>query len=234
MNFFSERAIEAEFLDRPNIPSEDLFSNLEELDFINNYLGGHSATIKGIKFFIRKYGNIKSIIDVGCGGGDTLGAIAGWCKKHNYEIHLTGIDILPEAIEFANQKYGHFENINFISSDFRNFTHGKYDLAINSLICHHFYNLDLDNFLKFNSTISNYGFIINDLHRHPLAYYSISVLSKLFSDSYMVKNDAPLSVKKGFTKNEIKDILLKNNFKEFLISWEWAFRYLVIVENAKV
>jgi len=235
MNSFAVRSTEVEYLDRPDIPPDELFINLKELDFINNFLGGHAATIKGIKYFIKKYKNIENIIDIGCGGGDTLGAVARWSKKNNYKINLTGIDILPEAINFANDKYGYLDNIKFICSDFNNFhPSGKYDLSINSLICHHLYKKELSEFLNFNYSVSKYGFILNDLHRHPLAYHSISLLTKLFSSSYMVKNDAPLSVKKGFKKTELENLLIASGFSKYSITWEWAFRYLVIVENDEV
>lgn len=232
MNSLALRATESEYLDKSDIPADELFINLKELDFINNVLGGHAATIKGIKYFIKKYKKIESIVDVGCGGGDTLAAVARWSKKNNCRITLTGIDILPDAINFANDKYGSMDNVKFICSDFNNyFPARKYDLAINSLICHHMYARELNDFLNFNSAVSKYGFIINDLQRHILAYHSISLLTKLFSRSYMVKNDAPLSVQKGFVKKELEDLLNANGFSKYSITWEWAFRYLVIVEN---
>ncbi len=234
MKSFQFRATDAEYLDQPDIPASELHINLKELDFINNYLGGHAATIKGIKYFLKKYGIINSIIDIGCGGGDTLAAIARWSKKNNLDIKLTGIDILPEAIEFAKIKYGHL-NINFICNDFNIYKpKDKFDLAINSLICHHMYKNELYEFVKFNSSVSKYGFIINDLQRHPLAFYSISFLTYFFSNSYMVKNDAPLSVKKGFIKAELKNILDNCEITNYKISWEWAFRYLVIAVHDKM
>jgi 2-polyprenyl-3-methyl-5-hydroxy-6-metoxy-1,4-benzoquinol methylase len=234
MKSFQHRATETEYLDQAGISASELYINLNELNFINNYLGGHAATIKGLNYFFNKYGKINRILDVGCGGGDTLAAIAKWCNKNKIIIKLTGLDILPEAIEYARSKYNDL-NINFICADFNDYMDDeKYDIAINSLTCHHLYDKELINFIKFHSSVSNYGFIINDLQRHPLAYYSISVLTKLFSNSYMVKNDAPLSVRKGFTREEISNILLSCNITNYKISREWAFRYLVIADHDKM
>ena len=231
MQSFRHRSQEKEFLDQPEINKKDLERNLWELDYINSHLGGHNVTIKGIEHFLNKNNTIKSIIDVGCGGGDTLAALSNFFAKKNIQVKLTGIDLLPEAIEFAKNKYGGL-NIDFICTDYKDYPiANKHDLAINSLICHHLYENELFNFISFNRNISNYGFIINDLHRHPLAYYSIGVLTKLFSKSYMVKNDAPLSVKKGFIKGELSEVLKSSQIPKFKISWEWAFRLLVIAEN---
>ena len=78
---------------------------------------------------------------------------------------------------------------------------------------------------------SKKGFFINDLHRHPLAYYSIKWLTKAFSKSYMVKNDAPLSVKRGLLKKEWEAIFYKAGIKNFQIKWQWAFRWLIVCKK---
>ena len=75
------------------------------------------------------------------------------------------------------------------------------------------------------------GFFIADLHRHPLAYYSIKLLTGLFSKSYLVKNDAPLSVLRGFSRKEWEALLAQPGIKNYSIRWKWAFRWLIIVEK---
>jgi hypothetical protein len=75
------------------------------------------------------------------------------------------------------------------------------------------------------------GMIINDLHRHWFAYYSINTLTHFFSKSELVKNDAKLSVLKGFTKKEWKSCLSELGFDRFYIHWVWAFRHLIILKK---
>ena len=86
--------------------------------------------------------------------------------------------------------------------------------------------------LKWMKTQSKIGFFINDLHRHMLAYFSIKMLTALFSKSYLVKNDAPLSVRRGFRKNEIKFYLSAAGNAAYSIEWKWAFRWLIISTNS--
>jgi hypothetical protein len=80
-----------------------------------------------------------------------------------------------------------------------------------------------------NNTIK--GFFINDLQRHPFAYHSIKILTKIFSRSYLVKNDGPISVLRGFRKNEWMQLIEKAGITKYSIYWRWAFRYLVVVKN---
>jgi hypothetical protein len=78
---------------------------------------------------------------------------------------------------------------------------------------------------------SRVGFFINDLHRHPLAYYSIKWLTRLFSKSYLVKNDAPISVERGFIKKEWENLCAMAGIKPLSIQWQWAFRHLIVYKK---
>ncbi|MDB5252932.1 MAG: methyltransferase protein, partial [Flaviaesturariibacter sp.] len=71
------------------------------------------------------------------------------------------------------------------------------------------------------------GFFINDLHRHPLAYHSIRLLTRAFSRSYLVKNDAPLSVLRGFSRSDWLRVLGRARISPVGIQWKWAFRWLI-------
>ena len=114
------------------------------------------------------------------------------------------------------------ENVEFIVSDYRlvNFENNKPDIIFSSLFCHHFTDDELIQMLQWMKQNSTVGFFINDLHRHPLAYNSIKYITKFFSKSYLVKNDAPLSVLRGFKKNEWKNIFEKAGINNYFIAME--------------
>jgi Tfp pilus assembly PilM family ATPase len=46
---FSQRSQKEELLDQVNLNREELFQNLSEMDTINRLLGGHQATLQGLK-----------------------------------------------------------------------------------------------------------------------------------------------------------------------------------------
>jgi len=50
----------------------------------------------------------------------------------------------------------------------------------------------------------------------------------LFSKSYLVKNDAPLSVLRGFSGREWKQLLNNAGIDKFELKWKWAFRWLIV------
>jgi hypothetical protein len=105
------------------------------------------------------------------------------------------------------------------------------DIIFSSLFCHHFTSEELIAQLKWMQQNSTLGFFINDLQRNWFAYYSIRLITKCFSSSYLVRNDAPLSVARGFHKNEWTQLLREAGIKNYSIGWKWAFRYLITSNN---
>jgi hypothetical protein len=48
--------------------------------------------------------------------------------------------------------------------------------------------------------------VVNDLHRHPVAYASIWIVARLFSKSVMVRHDGPASVRRAFRPAELEEL----------------------------
>jgi ubiquinone/menaquinone biosynthesis C-methylase UbiE len=234
MNDYSSRSTLTELIDEPGIPFKDWAVCLKELDIINTWLGGHAITLEGVKKLIDKKEHV-TIAEIGCGGGDNLKAIYKWSKKRNRAVSFIGIDINEACIEFAEKNCNAIPEIRFIASDYKrvNFADDTSpDIIFSSLFCHHFTNEQLVQMLEWLRINAGVGFFINDLQRHPMAFHSIKLLTRLFSNSYLVRNDAPISVMRGFTRKEWEMLLKRAGINNYSIEWKWAFRYLITVRNA--
>ncbi|KAA5544096.1 methyltransferase domain-containing protein [Adhaeribacter rhizoryzae] len=226
-------------MDDLNLSGEALRKNLDELEIINHWLGGNKVVTSALNKVIREptgTSKIKppiKIADIGCGGGDILRVVAQWAKKHQLSVELTGIDANDFMVNYARQKCRNYANINILQENIfePTFQGRKFDVIICSLFCHHFTDEQLQNMWSQLYRQANKAVIINDLHRHPLAYYSIKYITKLFSGSYLVKNDAPLSVLRAFRKAEIQVILAKSNINKYTLQWQWAFRWQLIMHK---
>jgi 2-polyprenyl-3-methyl-5-hydroxy-6-metoxy-1,4-benzoquinol methylase len=226
----NHRSYQKELLDRNDIPFEDIARNMKELNFINTYLGGHSITIGGLKKILSaetsRPGELL-ICEIGCGGGDNLQVISQWCRREKINARIVGIDINPDCTAYA-ESISKVPTAEWISSDYKlvRFKE-KPDIIFNSLFCHHFDDEQMIDILQWMHQNSKRGFFINDLHRHSLAFNSIKLMTRLFSKSYLVKNDAPLSVRRGFRRNELEAFCKKAGITDFTIQWKWAFRWLI-------
>jgi 2-polyprenyl-3-methyl-5-hydroxy-6-metoxy-1,4-benzoquinol methylase len=229
---FSTRSYQKELLDGDNIPFEAISRNMHELDIINTWLGGHAITIQGFKSILGNKTSI-SVCEIGCGGGDNLLAIDRWCSKHHINVQLVGIDYNANCISIAAGRLPKGRTQLFCA-DYRavDFQQHTPDIIFSSLFCHHFTNSVLVEMLNWMQQRARTGFFINDLHRHFLAFYSIKILTGLFSKSYLVRHDAPLSVRRGFTKKDWMLLLSESSVEKYRIEWKWAFRWLITAPNA--
>ncbi len=225
---FKQRSDKKELLDAENIPEKDLFINLKELHVINKYLGGYQISKNALKSILDK-NKTYSILDIGSGGGDTLKEIFNWGNKNKYNLNLYGLDLKQSCINYSLIN-SPINEIQFICDDYLNInTHLKEVNIIHAcLFCHHLSEREIIDLIQF-AQLNNSILVINDLERNPFAYYSIKFLTQLFSNSYLVKNDAPLSVLRGFKRKEWISILEKSGNKCYSLKYKWAFRYELII-----
>src|ERR1700684_1818122 len=115
----------------------DTYENcLHQLDRVGRFLGGDRATFKA---FQRLKEPPKSILDVGCGGGLFTMRLA----SQYPEAKVVGIDIAPEALDFANRQlknvYPHLNNVEFIvpQSSHLQYPENSFDIVTSTLMCHH-------------------------------------------------------------------------------------------------
>lgn len=228
---FKQRSYEEEIMDDLEASGPIIPQTLKELEIINQRLGGNYVTTNGLDKLISEKPNKKiRIADLGCGGGDILKLVALWAKKRGYDVELVGFDANTHIIDYAKENCKGFSEITFAVEDIFSdqFKSQKFDVILCTLFTHHFHEDDLIKIFKQFKEQSDLGVIINDLHRHWLAYYSIKLLTSLFSKSDMVKNDGPLSVKRAFKRVDLEQIMSDASITNFTIKWMWAFRWQLV------
>ncbi|SDD19946.1 methyltransferase domain-containing protein [Williamwhitmania taraxaci] len=232
---FKNRSGQSEMMDAPDIPVKLLHKNLGELDILNRYLGGHSISIEGIKRLMIDRRKIYHIVDLGCGSGDVLKYIAQWARSNQYEVKLTGIDKNPDAIQYLINNCSDYPEITGKAIDYKDFlkTNPKVDIVHCSLFCHHLNNQELLELFSYLKTYTSEGFVVNDLQRSPIAYYSVWFLTRLLNGSALSKHDGPISVLRAFTRNELEQLFHNADIQEISIQWRWAFRYLIVAKTAR-
>lgn len=216
-------------MDDLNVSGPVIAQTLRELNTINKRLGGNQISVSAFKRFSKKNDNLV-LADLGCGGGDIMAEMAKWSRKSKRETSFVGIDANPHIVEYAERNTSvyseiSYKAINIFSEEFKK---QYFDVIHCCLFVHHFTTEELVALFRQFKNQARCGVIINDLHRHPLAYWSILVLTSLFSKSKMVKNDASISVARGFKKKELKSILREAGIEKYQLSWKWAFRWKLV------
>lgn len=227
------RTDEEEIMDDFFIDGVLLHDTLDKLATINTWLGGNRVTIDALKTLLKDFPKDKvfTIIDLGCGGGDILRDIATFGKKDGYKFILIGVDANKNAIDYAIKLSAKFENISYKHCDIfsEEFHELNYDIAIATLFLHHFKETQLAELINNLFQKANTGLVINDLHRHRIAYYLFKFITIPVKNK-MISQDGLTSVLRGFKRSELESISNELKFN-YQLKWKWAFRYQWIIKK---
>ena len=219
------RSRSLEMIDDMSITDERIDDALQELKVINRFLGGDHVSRIGLARLTRTLPkNLPlRILDCGAGGSDLARVLSSLERS----VDVTAIDLNLRTCRYAASTVPGLRVVN--ASAFQlPFRDGAFDVVHASLFCHHFRPQELHLLLAEWSRVSRLGIVINDLQRSIWAYIGITILTRLFSRSEMVRNDGPLSVRRGFLKNEL--LKVTSGYGQVAITRHWAFRWLVSVE----
>ncbi|WP_413670201.1 methyltransferase domain-containing protein [Mucilaginibacter sp. Mucisp86] len=225
----SYRTDTLEIMDDFDLPSADINPVLEGLGKMNALFGGHKSIIKLLNQL--PVSNGYTVSDWGCGGGDTLIAIAQWAKSRQIDLNLNGVDAAPAAVKYARQQATNYADISFTQADVIDQAHliKPADIIICSLFTHHFDDERWVALIQNMHASAQKGIIITDLHRHWLLYHAIVLITHVFTRNDMARNDGPLSVKRGFKRHELLVLLKKAQIDNFKLTWRWPFRWELII-----
>lgn len=223
---YPQRSQQEELLDAEHLPSAALHQNLRELAVVNRLLGGYRISELALQAIQSRF-TFHTLIDIGCGGGDTLHRLV---PKLPAGVEAEGWDLKADCIDFCEQQYAH-PRIRWVQGDFRAAVRDKAPGALfhAALFFHHFSNPDIVAFIR-EISAAGHALIINDLERHRFARHSIKVITRLWPGaSYLVRNDAPLSVQRAFVRRDWEEMLAQIPGIAYDIRYRWAFRHQICI-----
>lgn len=212
--------------------SEEYNDCLSQLGRIGRLLGGDRATLWAFKQLPKAP---KSILDVGCGGGQMTLKLAQRYPK----AKVRGIDLSEAAIAFAKgQAIPHPRNLKFSickTPELRE-PPNSVDVVTSTLVCHHLSDDEIIDFFKRSLKIANEAVIFNDLHRHPLAAALFSGLARTCFRNRLIIHDGLLSIKRAFKRSDLLAYLdaAKIPQKAFSLTWHCPFRWILILYPRKL
>ncbi len=237
---FSQRTYAEELMDSGDYSKKEFLQCLTELEQINRF----TAAYFPLSQFLERVYNLEDykvkpmrVLDVGFGFGDSLRYLAQWAQKKDYNIEFLGLDLNPECVDLAAAHTDPSLKVQYRRQCALECSkEDSFDVIMNSLFMHHLGDQEIRNFVKWMDQSSTRAWIINDLHRHPLAYYFIKYVTKLVSKNRLIKNDAPLSVARSFSKDDWKKYIGQAGISVdgLKIDWYWSFRILVSKIHAKI
>ena len=222
-----------EMMDRRGHDPDLLRADLDVLETINRYLGGHRIVRRHLRALapdVREDGTYvpssrtspraTTVLDLATGAGDIPRALAG-------RYNVTGVDKNPEILRIARERS---PGIRFEQHDLLDLPYaaGSFDVVLCSLALHHFAEDDVVAILRRVGEIARVGYIVNDLRRHRLAIALSKLMARTIITNPIARFDAPASCERAFTVAELDALARRAGLANYRIRRHWAFRMALV------
>lgn len=196
-----------EQMDDPALDPETYDRVLRDLGRVNGWTLAGRPTLAFLRRAAKGMVAFR-LLDVGFGHGDMLRRVARWARRRGIAVDLVGVDLNPKSEAAAREVTPLSMPIDYRTGDYRDVP-GPFDFVISSLVAHHMTDEQLDAFIRFMEKQATHGWLINDLHRHSLAYHLFPLLPRLLGAHRIVREDGQLSISRAFRSAEWRQILAR-------------------------
>lgn len=231
---FRRRSNRPELMEQPGLDKRELIRALRELRWVNRRLGGSAIILEALQEVLRSQPAIGasepvSILDLGTGSADIPLALADWGRAAGRPLRITAVDVHPTAVETARLLVRDYPEIHVAREDALHLPYPPecFDVVISSLFLHHLSPTEAVSVLKAMARLCRRGIIVNDLERHPLAWLGIWLLGALTGKGRVFRNDAPLSVLRGFTQSELQALSERAGMEGARLRHRRPYRWLL-------
>jgi len=218
-----------EYMDDPDCDLDMLHATYRQFETVNKLIGGWKRIYKTHMrpALIEADGN-ASILDIGCGGGDILRLLNGFCRDDNLDVQFTGIEPDTRAIEFINKQSwpDHFTFLNS-SSDELVQQNQSFTVVISNHLIHHLSPLELNGVCRDAEFLANKRVIFSDIERSFIGYFCFRTIAPLLFKNSFIVADGLRSIRRSYQKNELSPHLPDG----WSVQRQFPFRLLAIYEG---
>ncbi|WP_457654326.1 methyltransferase domain-containing protein [Rhodocaloribacter sp.] len=221
-------------MDDFSITDDRLLRALDELRWVNRLLGGYATTMRVLAPYLEaRRGRAVRLLDLGAGVGDYAEHIVRWADRRGLDVFVAAVDANSATVAHARRTLDRRlppklrGRIDVVAADALALPYADdaFDVAMAAMFMHHFEAEDAVTLVREMNRVARDGILVNDLHRHPLAYYGILAPARLLPVSPMFRHDAPVSVLRGFRRADLEAVARDAGLEAHRIRRHWAFRW---------
>lgn len=188
-----------EWLDRDDISLHDRERSLRDLQRFNRFAGGYRAYRLLIRRLIGRARRF-SLLDLGTGSSDLLRSVEGQGSRIGLDFKIQHLVLGRQGSEATK--------IRRVAGDvFRlPFQSSSIDVIASSHLFHHFTEEQNAAILSEALRVARIGVVITDTRRHIVPFLFVMALAVTRLVSRITRNDAPASIRRGYTDAEVEGI----------------------------
>src|SRR5260370_42232481 len=192
--------------------------SLRDLRRFNRFYGGNG----GYRRLLRKMGKHDpiSILDVATGTADLVEKFAGTAMRVGVDFKIDHLLYMRER-SVVRRVAGDALPLPFLDNAF--------EIVTSSHFFHHLTPEENEEMLQEALRVARRGVIINDTRRRHIPYLVVKIIGWLRMTGRITRNDAPASVLRGYTPEEVGEIAFRISAKRIDIVRAWPFRFGLLV-----
>jgi 2-polyprenyl-3-methyl-5-hydroxy-6-metoxy-1,4-benzoquinol methylase len=170
---------------------------------------------------------------VGTGSADLPLELLRLATRLGRRLQVTAIDRDPHVAAVAATRCREHAEIRIVRADAFDppFSPGAFDVVTASMFLHHFTHEEIVRLLGRFTALARRAVIVNDLRRHRLPWLAVLLISRATRRSAMFTHDAPLSVLRGFTDEELGAAARDAGSGAFVVRRRWPFRLVLTLQG---
>jgi SAM-dependent methyltransferase len=220
-------------MDAPDFSGEELTESFRFIRFVNLLGGGRRVVVNELRRLVKTWPREQplELLDVGCGAGDMARGLQSWAQAQGVRLRYSGLERSPHILAFARRSVAG-PDIRFISGDLFDDDLPPADIITASMIFHHLDAPEVVQAIRHLVSRARVALLINDLERSWFAYLAGWLLSSMIHCP-KARADALLSVRRGFTPGEMRDLLQQAGVKGS-VRQALGFRVTAVIPGSSV
>ncbi len=226
----ARRQLRPEVMDQPGLEAQAHHDALRGLATINTLTRSAACFVPAIRRLARQCpGQRLRILDVACGGGDTVRALGRLGRREGLDLELQGCDLSADAVGLAAASAraegleAHFFQADALGAPLP----PGFQLIISSLFLHHLGEAEAETLLRRMADAAQRQILVHDLIRSRLDLLLTWLGTRLLSRSPIVHIDGPLSVGGAFRLEEVAALAAAAGLEGARLSRFWPERFLL-------
>ena len=156
------------------------------------------------------------VVDLATGSGDIPRLLVDHARMIGAQIEIDAVDRQPATLEIARGLSAGYPEISYHAANILEWDSPQgYDIALCSLVLHHFSDDDAVKLLRRSRELSKRFVLVSDLRRGRLLLAGVYILTALIFREPMTRFDARLSAERAFSFGEVREFAIQAGWKNF-------------------
>jgi ubiquinone/menaquinone biosynthesis C-methylase UbiE len=226
------RSQQPEWLDADDVPVQDLQRNLDDLRWLNRYLGSHWLLCAALQRIWRKVGcpRYLRVLDVGTGAGDIPAVLTRWGKRRGVQIAVVAVDSHSGVLRYMCARPSLPQSITCLQADGLRlpFRARTFDVVLCATMLHHLTWQQGIALLQGMAAVARHGVVVTDLVRSRLYYYAARLMLAVMACHDVTRHDGPLSVLRAYSIREVREMARLAGLTPVRVSTALGYRFMLV------